>query len=409
MYPRTLTSLLMVSVLWAGPAAAQTITSSRAGDMARARQEKAMTTAVAAEDRLERLLDFVEGNPLLRQLLRPRDGFGVRFGGIEGGSALAAGPMWQTSRPRQGHLQLHASAAASVVRDHEVAAAIGVPEVGTHRLSVRLGASARRLAQERFFGAGESSLRADETVFALDRRGAEIDAALRTASIMTIGASAGVARLIVAEGSARGVPGIFTRWADDSAPGLTSATTFSTVSASATVDWRDVPGNPRQGGRYQVRVERYSDRSQNAHSFNRLNVELEQHLSWWRRQRMLTLRGIAVISEPDAGQEVPFYLQPTLGGSRWLRGFVTDRFRDRHMLALQAEYGWDLWPFLGAVLFYEAGTVEHEWRDLNLNNLKTDYGIGFRLGSARTIALRTDVALGSGEGTRIAMRFSHAF
>jgi hypothetical protein len=140
-----------------------------------------------------------------------------------------------------------------------------------------------------------------------------------------------------------------------------------------------------------------------------VNVELEQHFSWWRGQRVLTLRGMAVLNNPDAGQDVPFYLQPTLGGSRWLRGFVTERFRDRNLAAVQAEYGWDLWPFLGAVLFYEIGAVAPEPRDLSIKASKSDYGIGFRFGSARTIALRTDVAFGSGEGTRLAMRFSHAF
>ena len=80
-----------------------------------------------------------------------------------------------------------------------------------------------------------------------------------------------------------------------------------------------------------------------------------------------------------------------------------------NLLWAQVEYGWDLWPFLGAVLFYEGGVVASEPSAISLKNLKRDYGIGFRFGSARTIAVRTDVALGSGEGTRIAMRFSHAF
>ena len=109
------------------------------------------------------------------------------------------------------------------------------------------------------------------------------------------------------------------------------------------------------------------------------------------------------------GNDVPFYLQPTLGGSQMLRGFATDRFRDRQLVWAQAEYGWDLWPFLGAVLFYEGGVVGSAPAALSIKDFKRDYGIGFRFGSARTIAVRTDVAFGSGEGTRIAMRFSHAF
>jgi hypothetical protein len=409
MNPRLVTPLLVASVLAAGSAAAQTIAASRAGEISSQRQAKAMTPPVEAGDRLERLLDFVERNAFLRQIANPGEGVGVRLGGIESGAGLAAGPMWRTSRPMNGRLQLHASSAVSIARDHELEAGVTIPEVGTHRLSLRFGAAGTRLAQERFFGAGPSSRRADEATFALDRRAGGIDAALHAASWMTIGAGAGLAHFTAADGSARGVPGVSTRWTADSAPGLVAPASFSTLSASATVDWRDVPGNPRRGGRYHVGIERFSDRSRQAHSFNQLNVELEQHLSWWRRQRTLTLRGVAVISAPDAGHEVPFYLQPTLGGSRVLRGFVTDRFRDRHMLALQAEYGWDLWPFLGAVVFYEAGTVEHEWRNFSVRGLKSDYGLGFRLGSARTIALRTDVALGSGEGTRLAMRFSHAF
>jgi outer membrane protein assembly factor BamA len=178
---------------------------------------------------------------------------------------------------------------------------------------------------------------------------------------------------------------------------------------AATVDTRDVPQNPRRGGRYHLAWERHADRALDRFSFNRLNVEAEQHFSWWRRQRLITVRGIAVLTDPDAGNDVPFYLQPTLGGSRLLRGFVTDRFRDRNLLAIQAEYGWDVWPFLNAVVFYESGVVAPDWRRLSVGEMKRDYGIGFRLGSARIVAVRTDVAFGSGEGARIAMRFSHAF
>ena len=226
-----------------------------------------------------------------------------------------------------------------------------------------------------------------------------------------VSASTGWGRLATAtteSSSDPGAPAISTRWISE-APGLDPAPTFRVLTLSAIADRRDIAGNPRRGGRYAVRLERHADRSLNRYSFNRVSVELEQHFSWWRGQRLLTLRGIAVSSDPDRDSEVPIYLQPTLGGSQLLRGFVPDRFRDRNLLALQAEYAWDIWPFLNAVLFYETGQVARHWQDLRLNDVKRDYGIGFRFGSARTIALRTDVALGSGEGTRISMRFSHAF
>ena len=45
-----------------------------------------------------------------------------------------------------------------------------------------------------------------------------------------------------------------------------------------------------------------------------------------------------MLTETAAGQEVPFYLLPTLGGSTTLRGFLDDRFRDRDLLLFNAEY-----------------------------------------------------------------------
>jgi outer membrane protein assembly factor BamA len=170
-----------------------------------------------------------------------------------------------------------------------------------------------------------------------------------------------------------------------------------------------VPGNPRRGGRYAIAAHNYDATAARPHSFTKVDVELEQHVSFWKRQRVITLRAIASTALTADGHHVPFYLQSTLGGSRLLRGFVDDRFRDRSLLALQAEYGWDLSPFLSAVVFYETGAVATALRNIRSRDLRGDYGIGFRFGSARTVAFRTDVAFGSGEGTRLTMRFNHAF
>jgi outer membrane protein assembly factor BamA len=399
--------LLLACSLLAGPAAAQAIPETRASEASAARQQKAAALAPAPVDKLEKFLDFVERNA--EAMATGRDGFSVRFGGIDDGSSWAAGPAWQTTRPLNGRLTLRASAAASIFRDHEIDLTMSLPELASHRLSLDVTASRGHLAQERFFGTGPSSAQTNETSFALDSGYAGMTATVAATPWFRASLGAAVADYSVADGGARLVPSIFARWERREVAGLEEPTSFTVLAASTTADWRDVPGNPRRGGRYDVRFERFSNRAQNRYSFNRLNVELEQHLSWWRKQRVLTLRGVAVLSSPDAGNDVPFYLQPTLGGSRLLRGFVTERFRDRNLMALQAEYGWDLWPFLGAVLFYESGTVAPDWKELSLESLKRDYGIGFRFGSARSVALRTDVAFGSGEGTRLAVRFSHAF
>ena len=187
------------------------------------------------------------------------------------------------------------------------------------------------------------------------------------------------------------------------------AQSFRVVSLGAAVDTRDASRNPRSGGHYAVAANRYTAAPQSPHSFTQVDTAVEQHFSFWKRQRTITLRALASTTFTADGQAVPFYLQPSLGGSQVLRGFVNDRFRDRSLLALQAEYGWDLTPFISAVAFYETGAVGSALRSITARDFRRDYGLGFRFGSARTVAFRTDVAFGSGEGTRLTMRFNHAF
>jgi hypothetical protein len=283
---------------------------------------------------------------------------------------------------------------------------MAMPDAAT-ALAFSVDVHATHLAQERFFGHGMGSARADATAFALDSRRVDARAILTPTRWLQIAGSGGTLNTFAGDATARAVPAMGTRFTH--APGLGVGAAFTVASVDASIDYRDVPQNPRNGGRYQVGLERYADRSLGQYSFTRINAEAEQHFSAWKRQRVLTVRAVASASTADTGQDVPFYLQRTLGGSRLLRGFVTDRFRDRNLLALQAEYGWDVSPFVNAVLFYETGAVAPRWQGLALSSFRRDYGIGFRFGSARTVAFRTDVALGSGEGTRLTMRFNHAF
>jgi hypothetical protein len=395
---------LAVSIV-AAPASAQD-PPTRAADIAAAREAKAAAPEPYQPGAVERLLNMVESGGASRRILQPVNGFGVRIGGIPGGSSLAAGPIWRTRRPFPSAAELRASAAVSIGGDRQVEA--GAVFGGPH-LSATLQAAGTTLAGERFFGLGADTLRDDQTAFSTDER--RFGAVLATEATPWLRLTGGAAALhtITADSQARGLPAISTRFTSDDAPGLGSDLAYRVFTAGAAVDYRDMPGNPRSGGRYELGVSRYADANANRFSFTRVDVELEQHLSAWKRQRVLTLRAVSSASFADRGHEVPFHLQRTLGGSRLLRGFVTDRFRDTNLLALQAEYGFDVLPFINTVLFYEAGAVAPRWQDLSIGNLQRDYGLGFRFGGARAVALRTDVAFGSGEGTRLTMRFNHAF
>jgi hypothetical protein len=91
---------------------------------------------------------------------------------------------------------------------------------------------------------------------------------------------------------------------------------------------------------------------------------------------------------PD-GNEVPFFLQPTLGGKArlvsvhedligsdgtraTLRGYRSLRFRDRNLLLLQAEYRIPIWGPFDTTVFIDAGKVAGRPADVNLADLRHD-------------------------------------
>lgn len=379
--------LALALVAIAAPVMAQPAPATRAEEARRARDEKAATPPPATLGKVERFLNWIERGPLFSA--QTRDGFGVRIG-IDDGPGLALGPSWRNSNAIGGALAIEASGAMSIAGDRQIAARVGMPQLAGGRLTVGVDADSTHLARERYYG-GMSSARADVTAFALDQRGVMAGATFEAARWLQLAASVG------------------TQAARTTGPQGSIDHRFRVVSVSADVDARDVPGNPRSGGRYAIAAHRYSTAPEHPFSFTRVDGEAEQHFSFWKRQRVITLRALASTAITGEGHGVPFYLQPRLGGSRVLRGFVDDRFRDRSMVAFQAEYGWDLSPFLSAVAFYETGAVGSALRNIRSGDFRRDYGIGFRFGSARTVAFRTDVAFGSGEGTRLTMRFNHAF
>jgi len=192
-------------------------------------------------------------------------------------------------------------------------------------------------------------------------------------------------------------------------PGLLEQPDFFKYEAGIDFNRRQPRGNPRSGGRYAVALQRFEDIDTNRFSFNRVEVDLQQYVPLVRDRRVLALHGVVSMSDADAGAEVPFYLQRTLGGPDDLRGFHRFRFRDRHMLLMQAEYRWEIFTAVDGAIFYDAGKVASRTEDVNFQNLETDYGIGFRFGTMNGIFLRIEGAFGSSEGKHFVLRFGHVF
>jgi outer membrane protein assembly factor BamA len=125
-------------------------------------------------------------------------------------------------------------------------------------------------------------------------------------------------------------------------------------------------------------------------------------------RRVFVLRALGSFSDVASDAQMPFYLMRTLGGSHTLRGFSDFRFRDRHTVALQAEYRFEILTALDGAVFYDAGQVAPRLDSFQWREFERNWGFGFRFGGNGGVFLRLDLAYG-GEGARTWLRFGHVF
>lgn len=124
-------------------------------------------------------------------------------------------------------------------------------------------------------------------------------------------------------------------------------------------------------------------------------------------------RPYVVLSESGSGV-VPFYLQPTLGGSDiesrvTLRGFNDYRFRDNDAAMASIDYRIPVFDPIGATVFYDVGTVGSSVDELSFAHARQDGGVGATLRLQRKVVAQIYVAWGAGHGSRFGYNFTKFF
>ncbi len=107
----------------------------------------------------------------------------------------------------------------------------------------------------------------------------------------------------------------------------------------------------------------------------------------------------------------PFYDLSLLGGSRKMRGFYEGRFRDKDLVAAQAEYRMPLFWRIGSAVFVSSGYVAGKLTDLQITQLHLSYGAGLRytIDRKQKINLRLDYGLTNNGENGVYVLISEAF
>jgi outer membrane protein assembly factor BamA len=379
----------------------------RAEVLEQEREAKSQALTPPEVGRVERVLLSLENGRFFERLLAPPEGFYPKIGNITAGSGFALGPAYRKSGLLGERADFGAFAAVSLQRYWILDASLTFPALADGRVFADVHGRLFDFPSEDFFGLGPDSLRGDETTYTLRSSQVGVSGGTKPLSWLTLGA--GVDHLTPSIGAGRDGRTIGELFDASDAPGLATQPDFIRWELSADVNVREPRGNPRRGGQYKLVYQRFNDRDLKRYSFNRVDVDLQQYVPLLRDRRVLALRAAVSTSDADAGQEVPFYYQRTLGGPDDLRGFRRFRFRDRNSILLQAEYRWEIFTAVDGAIFYDAGKVASRREDLSLSDLESDYGIGFRFGTRNGVFLRVEGAFGSSGGKHFILRFGHVF
>ena len=388
----TISTLFVATMLIAAPGAAQ---DSRAAELAAQKADKATKLRPNTESGAEKALEWFEGH-----ITDPSTLY-LRFGGIHPSAGFATGLGY---RHAAGHARLNVGGAYSV-RGYKLAeASVRFPELAGDKLEIETRVRWTDATQVPFYGVGNESSKDARVNYGLESFDADALVALKPVPWYRIGA--GIALRTMQDRA-----GIGSRASIETFPSppplLFSEARFTQAQAFTAIDWRESPGYTRRGGLYSIAWNDFKD-ADDAFNFQRIDAEIQQALPLLKEHWVLAFRGLLRTTEVKDGQIIPYYLLPTLGGSRFHRGYSDFRFQDRHVMLLSAEYRWIPSRVLDMALFVDTGKVAAERRDLDFDNLKTAYGIGFRIHGPTFTPFRLDIARGD-EGIRVHLTGGIAF
>jgi len=329
------------------------------------------------------------------------------LGGMRPGQGMTVGLGYRRSDLWRDRLGFRATARGTIQGAYLFDADVDFQSLQTSRTSLHWRTKFESSPNIDFYGLGNTSSTDAHSGYAFDDVTTDLDAPIELLRHVSLGLTGGYLHAHTARGDGN-LPAIDEAFTPESIPGFGENNQFSRVGAFAALDYRDSRTGPRSGGLYGLRYREYWDIDRKPFAFRQTELEFQQYLPYFNKGRVLALRSAIVLSFPKEDNQLPLYLQPTLGGNDDLRGFGNYRFRDNHSILLSAEHRWYASSNLEMAAFVDAGKVVPLKRDVTPTRLHFSGGVGFRVRVRSAIVSRIDFA-GSDEGFRLVWTFSDIY
>jgi outer membrane protein assembly factor BamA len=390
------------------PGGAPEVYNSRTEEIEAARRRKAAQLRPEETSGTERFLVEFKEKRMLEKIMYGIGGLRPRIGALVSGSGFAAGPEFYRDDLRDGNVLFRVTTQFSTKQYELYDIEFTLPRLASNRAFLTLQGTHRNFTQMPYYGPGPDSLKTGRSNYRLEDSRYRFVTGLRPFPHLTLGATGGFLEVNIGGGTNERYISTEQQYSAARTTGIDHQTDFLQGGAFVDYDYRDVPGGPRSGGFYSASLTYNKDSDLHLHSHKRLQAEVQQYIPFFNERRVIALRGRTDLTWKNAGQTLPFYMQPTLGGSRDLRGFRPFRFYGDNSLLFNAEYRYEVFSGLDMAVFGDAGKVFQSKSDLNLRDLEGSYGIGMRFNARNVVFMRLDAGF-SHEGFQVWLTFNNVF
>jgi outer membrane protein assembly factor BamA len=380
----------------------------RTAEIEAERIEKENRLRPESVSRGENILLQIKQRKIIERFSAGYNGVRVRLGAMATGSGFAFGPEFVREDLAGGRLRVNASAMISTRWWQKYEAGITAPSLARGRLTLRAEAIRRIYRSLEFYGEGPESSLGKRSAYRLRDHLVQGIGVVEPIRRLRFGGALGGLWASPGDGKRDALGDTNVVFNAASAPGLFGDRTWLRGAVFTQFDYRDNPAGPKSGGNYVTEYTWHGDRSGGGFSFRRWDIDAQQYIPMFNKTRRLAVRARLTMTETAAGQQVPFYLQPTIGGSDDLRGYRPYRFTDRNAVVYNAEYRWEVFSGLDGALFFDAGKVMPTRGRLQLSDLETSAGFGLRFNARNRTFMRVDVGF-SHEGAMVWVKFNDPF
>jgi hypothetical protein len=378
----------------------------RTDDIAAAEKAKAEHLVPQAMPHGEQV--FVETEKkAIDPLFAPPNGIGLTLGGLPTGGGFSLGPQYARRDLLRDNLVSDTYVVGSTKLWWRGQTSLEAPSLLDGHLSLRLDAAYEDAASVYFYGEGPNSLRSGKSNFRREFTTPHFETAVHLAGNRVI-LGYRIGGLLAHVGPGRLSDPTTTVYAGDDVPGLTQQSHFVTGTGFVNLDFRKPGFSNPSGFKLDAENTQFWDKTWHAYSFDLLATQAEYDFTFANGMHALAFRARNETTFVHGNNQVPFYLQPTLGNSDDLRGYDRYRFYGNGSSLVTGEYRWSVAETLEMAIFGDGGNIYQRPGLIGVRDARGDGGIGFRFKNKQATFMRFDVGF-SPEGVHLWFVFNPVF